>query len=119
MLDFLNCTIDKVAIHHIGNKTNGEEIKLSQSSPDISDERLRELLMKYFLGPFTNAEFHSFTSSNADFTENILFNCAADAFKDGKTFQKNSISIAKHLYDCSEHPQIKPGDLFVACFSNI
>ncbi len=119
MLEYSNCKIEKVSAHRVGNKTNEEELFLSKSALDISDYQLRDLLVKYFLGTFSNPEFYSFTSQSEDFKLNPLFNFAAQLFDDQDGFHNNSVDIAKHLYETSIHPQIKPGDLFVAYFSDI
>jgi len=119
MIDYTNCNIEKISVHTIGNKTNGEGLRLSKSLLDTSDLRVRELLFKFFLNPFSNPEFHSFTFTNEDFTLNPIFNFASKIFDSSKTLYKNSVNIAKHLYELSVHPQIKSGDLFVAYFSGI
>lgn len=119
MIDYTNTDIERVSVHTVGNKTNGEELLLSKSLLDISDLKVRELLFKFFLTPFVSPEFYSFTFSNEDFTLNPLFNFASQIFDSSKTFQKNSLNVAKHLYELSVHPQIKSGDLFLAYFTDI
>ena len=119
MIEYTNAVIEKVSVHNIGNKTNGEELHLSNSLLDISDVKVRELLTKFFLTPFSDPEYHSFTFSNEDFTLNPLYMFASQIFEDVKHFQKISVNIAKHLYELSIHPQIKPGDLFITYFSEI
>lgn len=119
MIDYTNTDIEKVSVHSVGNKTNGEELLLSKSLLAISDLKVRELLFKFFLTPFASPEFYSFTFSNGDFTLNPLFNFASQMFDTSKTFQKNSVNVAKHLYELSVHPQIKSGDLFLAYFTDI
>jgi len=119
MIDHTNSNIEQVSVHHVGNKTNEQELTLSKTLLDISDEKATELLSKFFLSPFSAPEFYSFTFSNQDFTLNPLFIYASQMFDQVKTFHQNSIHIAKHLYELAVHPQIKPGDLFVVYFSNI
>jgi len=119
MLDFTNCNIGKVIVHQVGNKTNDEDIILSKSLLEINDSRLRELLIKYFLYPFSDVEFYSFSFSNEDFKLNPLYQFATSVFSNQNDFEDVSRSIAKHLYEISLHPQIKSGDLFLASFSNI
>lgn len=120
MLDFTNSNIDKVIVHQVGNKTNGEELLLSNNVLDTQDLRLRELLIQYFLYPFSNTlEYHSFTFSDGDFSLNPLYQFATNIFSKNNNLEKISKSIAKQLYEVAVHPQIKSGDLFVATFSNI
>jgi 37-kD nucleoid-associated bacterial protein len=119
MINFSNSTIEKVSVHNVGNKTNEEDLILSNELLDISDNLVKALLSKFFLTPFTNVEFNAFTFSNGDFNMNPLYNFASKIFENEKTLHKNAIDIAKHLYEISIHPQIKSGDLFVAYFKDI
>ncbi|MCF8296918.1 MAG: nucleoid-associated protein [Saprospiraceae bacterium] len=119
MIDHLDCNIEKVSVHTVGNKTNEEELYLSKSLLDTSDLDVKALLFRFFLSPFSTPEYYSFTFSNEDFTLNPLFHFASQIFENQTTFHNNSVNIAKHLYEISVHPQIKSGDLFVAFFHNI
>ena len=82
MIENTNSTIDKVSVHSVGNKTNGGELRLSNSLLDTSDVAVRELLSRFFLSPFSDPEFHSFTFTNEDFTLNPLFNFASEIFSE-------------------------------------
>ncbi len=119
VLDFTNCNLEKFVVHHVGNKTNDEDLILSKSLLEANDLRLRELLIKYFLFSFSNTEFYSFSFSNGDFKLNPLYQFATAVFSNKGDFGDTARSIAKHLYETSLHPQIKSGDLFLATFSNI
>ncbi|MDX2130240.1 MAG: nucleoid-associated protein [Chloroherpetonaceae bacterium] len=118
MIDYSKCTLKSVSVHHIGSKTNGEELQLSANSLEVTDERLKELLMQYFLSSFSDLEVYAFTFTNGDFKLNPIYTFTSQMFE-GKPFHRSSINVAKHLYELSTHPQIKPGDLFVAHFTNI
>jgi hypothetical protein len=118
-MDYTNCQIDSVSVHNIGNQTNGEELHLSKSLLDTSDERVRELLFKFFLTPFNLPEFHAFTFTNDDFSLNPVYIFASKIFDNPDDLHPNSIHLAKHLFELSTHPQIKSGDLFVAHLTGI
>ena len=119
MLDYSNTSINKVSVHQVGNKTNGELLKLSKAPMDASDDKLHGLLKKFFLHSFVTPEFYNFTFSNENAALNPLYNYASQVFDSPQLFHANTMNIAKHLFELSVHPQIKSGDLFVACFSNI
>lgn len=119
MLDYTNAIIKKISVHQVGNKTNGEELHISRAPIDSGDEKLQTLLKHFFLHPFSNPEFHSFTFTNEDFSLNPMYTFASDVFENPRKFQSNSVNIAKHLYELSVHPQIKAGDLFVAHITNL
>jgi hypothetical protein len=80
MLDYTNCQIEKVAVHAVGNKTNGEDLRLSKSLLEISDEKIRSMFVKFFLSPFITPEFHAFTFTNGDFTMNPVYMFASQIF---------------------------------------
>lgn len=119
MIDYTNCNIERLSVHRVGNKTNGEELRCSKNPLEISDLNLRELLISYFLKPFTTPEFYNFTFSNGDFNLNPIFNFASSIFEDPTSVHNSSVNIAKQLFEVYIHPNIKPGDLFVVKFSNI
>jgi hypothetical protein len=118
-IDYTVSNIEKVSVHSVGNITKNEELHLSKSVLDISDLKIRELLFKFFLTPFTTPEFYSFTFTNENFNLNTLFNFSSQIFENSDSLHENSINIAKHLFELSVHPQIKSGDLFVVYFTEI
>ena len=119
MIIYDDVKLQHISIHHIGNKINDEDLILSKSTLEKTEIDVNELLVKYFLSPFTNAEWYNFTFSNDDFELNPLYQFAAQIFKNERSFHPNSVNIAKQLYEVSDHPQIKSGDLFVVYFKNL
>ncbi|MDA3823350.1 MAG: nucleoid-associated protein [Bacteroidales bacterium] len=114
-----NSHLESVSVHQVGNKTNDERLVLSRDSLDTSEFEVRALLSRFFLSPFTEPVFHSFTFSNDDFKLNPVYNFASQIFDDVKNLHEQSLSMAKLLYELSVHPQIKSGDLFVAYISEL
>jgi len=120
MLDYSNCELEQLAVHQVGNKTNDEDLYLSEELMDISDSELRELLFRYFLAPFSDPkEFFNLTAEGGDFTLNPVFNAVSQIFDNPEALQRNSVELAKFLFEQSEHPQIKSGDLLVAYFTEL
>jgi hypothetical protein len=125
MLDYTNAVIKKISLHHVGNKTNGEDLYTSKSPIDPSaaglakEDQMQDLLKRFFLQPFNNQEYYSFTFTNEDFSLNPVYNFAVEVFENARKFHGNTVNIAKHLYELSVHPQIKSGDLFVAHLTNL
>ena len=44
MINYTNCTIEQIAVQRIGNKTNGEDLFVSETNLNIDDIELRQLL---------------------------------------------------------------------------
>lgn len=119
MLDFINCNIEKLIVHQVGNKTNSEALRLSDELLNLHDQHLKDLLIQYFLHPLSKSELQRFTFSNKDFKLNPIYQFATSIFEETGDFKSISVDVAKHLYDISTHPNIKKGDLFFATFKDI
>jgi hypothetical protein len=112
-MDFLTCTIEQLSVHEVNNKNNGGQLYASTDSLEIDDENLIELLQHYFLKPFTQQEYWQLTSSSDDVALNSVYSFAQQIFSNPSSFHFQSVNIAKHLYECTNHPNIKDGDLYV------
>ena len=55
MIDISNAHLSMVAVHHCGNQTNQEELTLSKSTLAIEEDKVRELLTKFFLNSFRDS----------------------------------------------------------------
>ncbi len=116
MIDAGESVIQSVSVHHVGNASLEEPLKLSEAPLDIEHDKVHQLLRVYFLTNFTNPEYYHFTFSNEDFTLNPLYKFAAEIFDEPGSFHENTTFIAQHLHAATQHPNIKAGDLYVAYF---
>jgi len=120
MVTFLEASLDLLSVHRVGNKVQNEFYILSEQPLSIDDEILKNLLIKYFLSAFEKAnEVYRFTHSSADLNLNELFNFSSKMFSDMACFHELSGNIAKYLFDISNHPKIKSGELYVASFKDL
>ncbi len=120
MISYLEATLKTISIHQSGNKLLDEKYKLSAQPFTINDEILNQLLLQYFLTPFEKInEMYRFSHSSGDLQLNEVYHFAELIFNDPDTFHENSQQITKHLYDVSNHPKIKPGELYIAHFANL
>ncbi len=107
-------SIQQIGIHRVGNKLNEEGIRFSKSCLNIS-EPICEILVRYFLSPFKHNDYYNFYhESNLDLNE--VFTYAKQIFENPDTLYEQSVNLAKHLYEQSIHPKIKPGEFYVVYF---
>lgn len=108
-------------IHHVGNKSQDEYFTLSEEEVDVkSDEILADLLMQYFMKPFAKAnEVYRFYHPNDTLELNEVFYFSRQYFSGVLGFVEFSKSIAKFLYEVTEHPKIKSGELYVVALDNV
>ena len=108
--------IKTLSVHRIGNKAAVEGVELSETSVKM-DETLGEILKSYFLMAFKDEERYRF-SHPTDKDLNAVYSYVSDAFENNGTFHEQSKNMAKYLYEQSEHPNIKRGDLYVVYFKD-
>lgn len=130
ILDFTEAVFDQLSIHHVGNKQQDGNFVLSDTPVHLQDDMLPRLLIQYFLTPFSeisevyrffhpsdqlelNVLYHhlrEFLTSNIDYTDEESFS---------ETFHTLSKNICKHLYESSNHPKIKAGEVYIVFLKNL
>lgn len=106
-----------VVLHYVGNTTAGEGITLSNESLKLSEDVI-PYLKYYFLSAFKLEALCNFYHE-ASLSRNPMFSFAEDIFEKKRSFFEVSTDIARHLYEHSDHPKIKGGDVFVVLFDNV
>ncbi len=117
LLKFEGVEIEHLLTHFVGNKTNEEELILS-NEPTHVDESTIAYLTKYFLEPF-KAEFYYKFRDGDEFNPNKVFTIAKKLFGDQGDFVNDSQSIARLLFDHMTHPKIKSGELNIVYMRDV
>jgi nucleoid associated protein NdpA len=116
--DLTEVKIEKSVTHHVGNKSKDETIGLSNELTTINNEQTLGFVLKYYLQQFKPIEFHQFTHS-IEIGMNEIYTLARKMFSNPEIFINESQNIARLLYENSDHPKIKSGELNVVYFSNV
>lgn len=116
MINLSNTKIYKICMHYIGNKSKNEGVKLSSNLLFV-DAFLESVLIKYFLSSFKQNELYEFYHET-HIKYNETYNYIQELFDDEDRVLEQSITLAKHLYKNSSHPQIKSGEFYVVLFKN-
>lgn len=117
MLDFESCTIEKLIVHQVGNKQEDEGVVVSDEVFEV-DEELNFLLKTYFFKAFGNVNTYYRFVDEEDLSKNRMYGITQQIFEND-AFVEGSQHILDHLYDQSDHPHIKRGDLLIAKFNNV
>jgi hypothetical protein len=119
MIDFNAARLVRMAVHLVGNKSNEEGIRLSGGELEVGNEDTMAFLKQYFLSPFNKLDesFHLQHVSGIEFNEVYTF--CSRIFDDPDSLYEHSVEIAKHLYEMSTHPKVKPGELSVVFFEGV
>lgn len=119
MITAFESIIESLSVHYIGNKSKEELCVFSEAPLFLLDEELPSLMLQYFIKPFEKSQesFGFFHSGNIELNE--VFHYTKQIFHNATDFHEASVAVAKHLYNISSHPNIKPGELYIARFKNI
>jgi hypothetical protein len=118
MMNFDNTELCNMVIHDIGNKYEGGDVHLSASDYLPDDAEIHALLKGFFLTPFKRDAFYRFASEDGELSHNAVYETAGEIFRDESRFYEASLRLANHLFDQSNHPNIKAGELYVVYFKN-
>ena len=118
MIDYSAIQIEKLIIHKVGHKSKDISNQISNNTSNPDDD-LSANLINFFLSPFAKqGEVNKFTH-HSSLEMNELFSYSKKLFNEYEDFQKISVSILNHLYNQSDHPHIKVGELIIAYFKDI
>lgn len=119
MLNLFNTHIDSLSIHRVGNKSRNENVFLSESTYSLTDE-IVPLLKEFFFRPFREKEENYFQfAHDVDLEYNEMFNLATEVFTNPSSVHEVSKKITRHLFEQSNHPHIKNGEVYVTYLTNI
>lgn len=112
-----NAFLTRMSTHYVGNKNNELELILAQYPLEL-DLELATRLRDYFLDKIGKVyDRYQFTHiSSLEFNE--VYNYVCNMFDNEEAIHELSAKVAQHLYDKSDHPNIKSGELHVCHFSN-
>ena len=108
--------LSALSVHYIGNQHLEEKMLLSESPLQI-DDHLREILTAWLSIPLKSEEYYQLDhESNLDLNE--VYSFARQIFENPESLHEQSINLAKHLYSCSVHPNIKGGEFYTVYFKD-
>lgn len=121
MINYSDAAFKFVSIHHVGNKQKDEYFSLSKKPIEFQEESvLPDLLLQYFLKPFNKVqEAYQFYHPNGELQLNEIWYFVNQYFEGSLEFHPFTEQIAKHLYEVTQHPNIKAGELYVAKLENV
>lgn len=119
MINLFNLNIDNLSIHRVGNKSKGETIFLSENPYRITDE-LNPLLKEFFFKPFREKEENYFQFAHeVDLEYNEMYNLVNELFTNPGNAHELSKKITQYLFEQSNHPHIKNGEVYVTYLTNV
>lgn len=109
-------SIKNIVIHKVNNKSHDEGVVFSKRELSLNEE-VRALLTSYFVLPFKSNEYYTLYH-DSDLKYNEVFGFVSEIFANPDSIYEQSVSLAKHLYEKSSHPQIKGGEFYTVYFKD-
>ncbi len=120
MIDFSHAQLKTLSLHHVSNKLyENQHLVLTETPIQITELEMQTRLQNYFLKYFDSPEIYAFDVSEEGKDQHVIYNIADAFFNNEYSLHDQSLSLARHLHSCTTHPNIKPGDLFVAHLTDI
>ncbi|AWM12706.1 nucleoid-associated protein [Flavobacterium sp. NRK F10] len=119
MINLFNTHIENLSIHRVGNKSRNEAIFLSDVPYALNDE-IMPLLKEFFFKPFREKEENYYQFAHeVDLEYNEMYNLVTEAFNNPSEVHTISKKIANHLFEQSNHPHIKSGEVYVTYLTHV
>ena len=118
-INLYNTQIEELFIHQVGNKCRNESVFYNDHPTTLSDE-ITPLVKEFFFKPFREKdnEYHQFVHE----TENLEFHALYPYIKkcfEGFDLKQVSMKICRHMFEQSNHPHVKPGEVYIARLSGV
>ena len=117
MFTFEEVSMSSLILHKVGNKQLGDGYQASKDLIELDDE-LHSLLCDYFLNHFKSEDIYHFIH-HAGIAMNDVYQYCKSIFDNPDTFKEVSVHLLQHLYEKSDHPKIKSGELNTGWHTNI
>ncbi len=116
-INFDAAKLKQVITHTVGNKQREEGYNLSKEPTYVNPES-EDYLKTYFLSQIQPVESYNF-SHPVELDLNEVYVMAKQMFAAESDFVTESHNITKLLYEQSEHPKIKNGEVNIVLFDDI
>lgn len=119
MINLFNTHVETLSIHKVGNKSRNESVFLSENPYSLNDE-IVPILKEYFFKSFREKEENYYQFAHeVDLEYNEMFKLASEIFTDPSSVHEVSKKITQHLFEQSNHPHIKNGEVYVTYLTNV
>ncbi len=117
MFEMTLSRLENLAVHLVGNKSKEEDLRLSAAESGL-DRPTINIIWHYLQSAFKDPDFYYFQHpSGLEF--NSVYQVCKNLFQEPDQFLNASQKFAQLLYEVSDHPQVRSGELLVIYFSNL
>ena len=118
-INLYNVQIEELFINQVGNKTRSEGVIYNEHRTELNDE-IRPLVKEFFFKSFREKDraWYQFVhESDLDFHE--MYRQSVNLFSGALKLGDYARAVSRHMYAQSNHPHVKPGEVYFAKLSNV
>lgn len=122
MIESSNANIDSLVVHQMGAKSAGGVLRLAKRPVDISTggDVMVDVLKTFFFKSFKTEAYYTFDTEIINQTDIPPVKDICESLFNGRTqFYDSSVAIASRLFECSNHPNIRGGEIYVVHFTDV
>lgn len=109
--------LSNLAVHYVGNPVKEESLRLSEGETGL-DEPTLKVLWEYLAKAFREPEYYRFWHPTK-LALNPVYDVAQALMAGEAPFIEASHKLARLLYNASQHPQVRSGELLVFYLDNV
>jgi hypothetical protein len=117
-IDLTTVEFQELVTHHVGSKYHEEKVELTEAHTEVAKHSMG-YLYTYLVKPFEDIfEYYHFAHVD-NLALNPVYQIVKHLFNEEDNLITASQKIADHLYEESDHPNIKSGQVTVVHMSNV
>ena len=109
--------LSHLAVHYVGNPVKEEGLRLSAGETGL-DEATLTVLWEYLTKAFREPEYYQFWHPT-ELALNPVYDVTQRLWQGQMPFMEASQKLARLLYNASQHPQVRSGELLVVSLENV
>lgn len=114
VVNFEQTRLEKLSVHFVGNKMQGEQLHITNNQFQLNDEALYGVLKSYFTNSFKDQMFYCFQQNDTP-----VVSIVKEMFESESNFHAKSKELAHFLFQCGTNKKIKSGEFFVTYFKEV
>jgi len=115
-MNFSDAVLSKLTLHFVGNKIVDGKFIANTDLLSLSED-LKNRLAPFYVSKFSTVPDRYKFYHLSDLKFNEAYNFISGIFESPDRFGELSKEIARHLFEKSVHPNIKPGELHIVYFT--
>ncbi|MCF0190041.1 MAG: nucleoid-associated protein [Marinilabiliaceae bacterium] len=123
MIESSNSHIEHLIVHRMGAKAEGGCLRIAKRETNIGnyseENTVADVLRLFFFKSFKTEAYYTFHKDSDEGSNNVVRDICTAIFNGTEQFYDASVKLASWLFEQSNHPRIRGGEIYIAHFSDV